>query len=221
MTAVWRIEFVAISPTAHSSRGPGRRPLTAVTRVQIPYALPTCGTDSEFGAPPSSRSRRTCENNSVQFDDVKAVLAALATEEVEYVLVGGVTVGLHGFERATNDIDLFVRTSEENIDRLRRALDAVFHDPAIAEISASDLAGEYPTIRYGPPDADFVIDLLGGLGSAFLFDDLEFEMMEIEGILVRVATALTLYRMKRGTVLPIDRVDAEVLRDAFGFGEDD
>src|ERR1700682_4408911 len=27
--------------SAHSSRGPGRRPLTAVTRVQIPYALPT------------------------------------------------------------------------------------------------------------------------------------------------------------------------------------
>jgi hypothetical protein len=26
--------------TAHSSRGPGRRPLTAVTRVRIPYALP-------------------------------------------------------------------------------------------------------------------------------------------------------------------------------------
>src|SRR3954468_11701429 len=26
---------------AHSSRGPGRRPLTAVTRVRIPYALPT------------------------------------------------------------------------------------------------------------------------------------------------------------------------------------
>jgi hypothetical protein len=29
------------SPTvAHSSRGPGRRPLTPVTRVRIPYALP-------------------------------------------------------------------------------------------------------------------------------------------------------------------------------------
>src|SRR5258707_11361088 len=26
---------------AHSSRGPGRRPLTPVTRVRIPYALPT------------------------------------------------------------------------------------------------------------------------------------------------------------------------------------
>ena len=157
----------------------------------------------------------------MQFEDVKAVLAALADEEVEYVLVGGVAVGLHGFERATNDIDLFVRTSEENIDRLRRALGAVFHDPSIAEITASDLAGEYPTIRYGPPDADFVIDLLGRLGSAISFDDLEFEMMEIEGIPVRVATALTLYRMKRGTIRPIDRVDAEVLRAAFGFEEDD
>ncbi len=136
------------------------------------------------------------------------------------MLVGGVAVGLHGFERATNGFDLFVRTSEVNVARLRRALDAVFHDPSIAEIDASDLAGEYPTIRYGPPEADFVIDLLGRLGSAISFDDLEFQMMEIEGVPVRVATALTLYRMKRETIRPIDRIDAEVLRDAFGFAED-
>ena len=31
----------AVETVAHSSRGPGRRPLTPVTRVRIPYALPT------------------------------------------------------------------------------------------------------------------------------------------------------------------------------------
>src|SRR5258707_15631626 len=35
---------------AHSSRGPGRRPLTAVTRVRIPYALPRYDINST-GAP--------------------------------------------------------------------------------------------------------------------------------------------------------------------------
>lgn len=39
---------------------------------------------------------------------------------MEYVLVGGVAVGLHGFERATNDIDLFVRPTAENVANLRR-----------------------------------------------------------------------------------------------------
>ena len=144
-----------------------------------------------------------------------AVLAALHEESVEYVLVGGVAVGLHGFERATRDIDLFVRPSHENIKRLRRALRRVFDDPAIEEITAEDLAGDYPTVRYGPPEGDYLIDLLGRLGSEITFDDLEYELLEVAGTTVRLATPRTLYRMKHDTVRPIDRIDAEVLRQAF------
>jgi len=116
------------------------------------------------------------------------VLGALASARVEYVLVGGVAIGLHGFERATNDIDLFVRTDEANIERLREALRSVFDDPSIAEISADDLAGEYPTVRYGPPEGDYFIDLLGRLGSEIKYEDLEFEITEIEGVPIRLAT---------------------------------
>lgn len=114
-----------------------------------------------------------------------AVLAALHDENVEYVLVGGVAIGLHGFERATSGIDLFVRPSGENIERLRRALRRVFDDPSIDEITAEDLAGEYPTVRYGPPEADYLIDILGRLGSAIAFDDLEYQPLEIAGTSVR------------------------------------
>src|SRR5687768_10531632 len=44
---------------AHSSRGPGRRPLTAVTRVRIPYALPSFSPirSSPCHDPPRKRSR--------------------------------------------------------------------------------------------------------------------------------------------------------------------
>jgi hypothetical protein len=164
---------------------------------------------------------QACENEPVQFDDVKAVLHALGAEKVEYVLVGGVAVGLHGFERATNDIDLFVQSTEENVSLLRRALDSVFHDPSIAEITAADLSGEFPTIRYGPPGADFVIDILSRLGDAIQYDDLEFQEIDVDGVAVRVATPRTLYRMKRNTIRPIDRIDAEVLRSSFDFGEDE
>lgn len=157
----------------------------------------------------------------MQFDDVMLVLSALAREEVEYVLVGGVAVGLHGFERATVDIDLFIRTDERNVARVRAALRTAFDDDSIDDISASDLAGEFPTVRYGPPRGDFFIDLLGRLGSEIGYDDLEFEIIEIEGVPVRLATPRTLYRMKRDTVRPIDRIDAEALRVRFGLDEVD
>lgn len=104
--------------------------------------------------------------------------------------------------------------------RVLSALARVFDDPSIAGISAQDLAGEYPTVRYGPPEGDYFIDLLGRLGTEIAYDDLEFEIIDIEGVPVRLATPRTLYRMKRDTVRPIDRIDAEALRQRFSLDED-
>ena len=155
----------------------------------------------------------------MDFDKVIAVFRALDQCEVRYVLVGGVAVNLHGLGRTTQDLDLFLETDAENVRRLKQALSAVFEDPSIEEISARDLAGKYPTVRYVPPDQAFVIDLLGRLGEAFGFGDLEATDMQVEGVRVRVATPATLYRMKKDTLRPIDRMDAEALRRKFGLEE--
>ncbi|MGH7266800.1 MAG: nucleotidyl transferase AbiEii/AbiGii toxin family protein [Candidatus Rokuibacteriota bacterium] len=153
----------------------------------------------------------------MEFERFLAVLRALERERVEYVLVGATALSLHGIIRATEDMDLFVRPAGDNVDRLRRALRSVWNDPDIDQIRLEDLAGEFPTIRYGPPDEDFVIDLLSRLGSAFGFDDLESEVVTVEGIRVCVATPATLYRMKKDTVRPIDRADAAALKERFGL----
>jgi hypothetical protein len=151
----------------------------------------------------------------MDFEKFLQLLAALAREGVEYVIVGAVALNLHGIVRATEDIDLFIRPDGENVERLKRALGSVWDDPDIAEITSQDLAGEYPTVRYGPPGEGFVIDLLSRLGSAFAYDDLEVQTVTIEGVPARVATPTTLYRMKKDTVRPIDRADVAALRDKF------
>ena len=156
----------------------------------------------------------------VDFSKVVEVLRALDTEDVRYVLVGGVAVNLHGIGRTTQDLDLFLPTDAANIERLKRALRTVFADSSIEEISAADLAGAYPTVRYVPPDESFVIDLLGRLGDAFAFEDLEAIDMEVEGVRVSVATPDTLYRMKKDTLRPVDRMDADALRRKFNLTED-
>lgn len=43
-------------------------------------------------------------------------------ENVEYVVLGGHAVIAHGYLRTTGDIDIFVRPSDDNADRLLRAL---------------------------------------------------------------------------------------------------
>lgn len=156
---------------------------------------------------------------SVPFEEFSRLMRALSEHAVEYVLVGGIAVNLHGLVRATEDIDLFVRPEPSNIGRLKRALDQVWNDPCLEEIREEDLMGEYPVVRYGPPEGEFLVDLIGRLGTEVGYDDLGWEILEVEGIPIRVATPVTLYRMKRDTVRPQDRVDAAVLAEKFGLQE--
>ena len=151
----------------------------------------------------------------MDFERFLAFLRELERNMVDYVLVGGVALNLHGIIRATEDIDLFVRPEARNVERLRNALRSVWNDPDIDQITAEDLAGDYPTIRYGPPGEDFVIDFLSRLGSAFRFEDIQAETVDVEGVQVRLATPAMLYRMKRNTVRPIDRADAAALKEKF------
>ena len=152
-------------------------------------------------------------------DVIFALLAALASEEVDYKVIGGVAVNLQGYARNTEDIDLFVRPDSDNIARLRRALHSVFDDPNIDEITAEDLCGDYPAIQYVPPGAGFHVDILARLGDAFDYDSVEVETLEIEGVRAPVATRPMLIRMKRDTVRLKDKLDVQILQELLGEEE--
>lgn len=153
----------------------------------------------------------------MEFERFLDVIRAFERAAVEYVLVGGVAVNLHGIARATEDIAFFVRPERANIERLKRALHSPWNDPEIDAIRVEDFE-EYSTLRYGPPGDDLVIDVLTRIGTAFAFDDIKSETLEIEGVRIRVATPETLVRMKRDTVRPIDKADATALERLFGIG---
>lgn len=153
---------------------------------------------------------------SVDPDILWALFRALAEENVEYALVGGLALDVHGIGRLTGDIDLFVRPTDVNVGRLQSALRRVWQDDSIEEIRAEDLSGDYPAIRYVAPDGT-AIDVLARLGEAFRFDDLETVVESYGTVRVRVATPATLYRMKRDTVRLRDKVDAEMLKNKFGL----
>ena len=152
-------------------------------------------------------------------DKLLSLIEAMNREGVEYVVFGAIAMAVHGLPRATEDADFFIRPDRENIERLRRAIRSVWDDPEVEAITYEDLAGEYPAIRYGPPDEDFTIDFLTRLGEAFRFETLECEEGAIDGIRVRVVTPTTLYEMKKDTVRFKDRIDAQALREKFNLGE--
>ncbi len=146
---------------------------------------------------------------------------ALEKEEVAYVLVGGLALFAQGLPRVTYDIDLFIQATVPNVERLKAALRSVYDDPSIEEIQAVDLCGEQGgVVRYGPPEGDYVIDILGRLGEMWAYEDLEAQWIEVQGVRLRVATPRTLFRMKRGTVRPQDRADAAALALKFQLEDD-
>lgn len=59
--------------------------------------------------------------------------------------------------------------------------------------------------------------LIGGVAVNLI----EAMTREVQGVPVRLATPAALYRLTRDTVRPIDAQDAEHLRHAFAFEEDD
>ncbi len=61
--------------------------------------------------------------------ELEALVDALDREGVEYALCGGLAVGLHGYPRATMDIDLLVRP-DQLADALQVARDIGFDVPA-------------------------------------------------------------------------------------------
>jgi hypothetical protein len=148
------------------------------------------------------------------------VLAALEAAKVDYVVIGGVAVNFHGIVRATEDLDVFVAPDPDNVARLRAALHAVYTDPSIDEIRAEDLCGDYPAVRYVPPDDGPPMDILTRLGERFRFADLASERYDVDGQPVCVATPATLYAMKNSTVRPVDHSDAERLAEAFDLDKE-
>jgi hypothetical protein len=140
-----------------------------------------------------------------------AVLKAFYEHEVEYILVGGLAVIFHGVSRVTKDLDFFVKRNPQNIEKLKRALQTVFDDESITEITDDELV-EYPLIRYGTPQ-NYYIDIIDRIGEAFHYDDLEYEIIESQGIPVRVATLETLIKMKNSTIRIKDRADALLLME--------
>jgi hypothetical protein len=160
-------------------------------------------------------------SSEVDRDEILRVLRAFQTEGLEYVLIGATAMGFHGVVRATEDVDLLLKATVLNVERLRAALKASYDDdPHIDEISSADLLGDYPAIRYYPPTGDLYFDVLTRLGAAFTFETVEAETKEIEGTVVSVATPAALYRMKKGTVRSKDHQDAAALRERFNLKDE-
>jgi hypothetical protein len=157
--------------------------------------------------------------------DIQGLLEQLAAAAVDYIVIGGVAVGFHGYVRATKDLDVVPGPSRENLARLATLLRSLN-----AELDgAGDFdAGELPdpldpeTLAQG---GNWVLqtrlgrfDLMQWQGDRELWEMLSPAAVEVDldGVLVKVAGYEDLIALKEQAGRPGDLEDLERLRQARG-----
>lgn len=84
--------------------------------------------------------------------DIESLLRSLNDHSVEYVLIGATAFPVHGYARATLDVDIFIRATPENAQRTRRALTAFGYD--LTEVTDDELLTKKVLIRQYLVEAD-------------------------------------------------------------------
>jgi hypothetical protein len=149
--------------------------------------------------------------------DAERIFAVLAEHRVDYVVVGGVAVQVHGHVRMTNDLDLIPAPTRANLDRLAaalRELKARVLNPGSEnlEIDASML----PRAMLWQLSTELGdIDLLHDAPGAASFDELRSRSLVISlgANEIPIAGRDDLIRMKRAAGRPVDLEDIAALTE--------
>ena len=140
--------------------------------------------------------------------DYRDMLCMLNDEAVEYLVVGAHALAAHGYPRATADMDVWVRCSEENAQRVWRALcrfGAPMQDLTIADLVTPDVVFQ---IGIKPRRIDILTSIAG-----VIFEEAwpRRKSIVVDSIPIAVIGRDDLLKNKQNTGRTKDRADAEWL----------
>ncbi len=137
--------------------------------------------------------------------DFRDILSAFLDEGVEFLLVGAYALAVHGHPRATGDLDLWVRPSPENAQRVWRALER-FGAP-LSQLTLEDL--QRPDLIFQIGVAPRRIDVLTSI-EGVTFEEAWPARLEVEinGLRIPVIGREHLIQNKKASGRPQDLADA-------------
>jgi len=143
-------------------------------------------------------------------EDFREFIQSLNDNKVEYMLVGGYAVILHGYRRVTGDMDIWVNRTKENYSRLVKAFAqfglSVF-DMSEEKFLDADSADVFSFGR--PPVSIDILTRLKGVG----FDNAFSRAMQFDenGLIVRFIHLNNLIEAKKASGRYKDMDDIEKL----------
>lgn len=142
--------------------------------------------------------------------DFLEFIALLEKERVEYLIVGGYAVAVHGFPRYTGDIDFFVAVDPDNAEKLLRVFDGFgFGNLGLCK---SDFLQEDFVVEIGREPRK--IQILTGIDGVNFNECLANRLyVEIGGMSLPFIGKQDLIRNKRAAGRPKDRIDVEAISE--------
>lgn len=151
--------------------------------------------------------------------DLRALLAVLHERGIDFVVIGGIAVGAHGFVRGTEDLDLVPDPDPENLKRLTIALGELEASlPTVGNRPFGTEADAGVVRRGGNVTANTkfgAIDVVQRAQGVPSYSQLAEDAIETDlmGIPVRVCSLARLREMKRAHSRTQDKLDLENLPD--------
>lgn len=148
-------------------------------------------------------------SRAATLDDLKRLIGELNAQGAPYLLIGGYALAVHGYARATIDIDLLVPANVEAGRRVREAL-LILPDQAARDIDPVWFT-EGENIRVGD---EITVDLLlNANGQTYEGLLAHAQTVELDGLVIRTLTLEGLALTKR-TLRGKDLADLAVIERA-------
>ena len=139
--------------------------------------------------------------------DTENLLKSLNGHKVEFVIIGATAFPVHGYARATLDLDIFIRPDPQNVSRLMNALRDFGYD--LADVTPEDLLTKKVLIRQYLVETD-IHPFVSGLSFDQVWNN------KVSGTYgkekVYYASLEDLIMMKQAAGRPKDLEDLRVLR---------
>ncbi len=144
--------------------------------------------------------------------DFAEFIKCLNQANVEYIIIGGYATIIHGYNRTTGDLDIWVNQTEFNYDKLLRAFN-LFQMPIFDMIKDNFL--DNPNIdvfSFGrPPVCIDIITRVKGLNFEETYSNVE--QIKVGNMKINVISLDDLIKAKSAANRPKDQDDIDHLRD--------
>ncbi len=140
------------------------------------------------------------------------LLVALADAKVDFVLVGGLAVTLQGYVRFTEDVDILMESSLENVQRFLDVMGG-YGEGFARELSVADFIEEEGAVRIVEEVEQCQIDVFTVMsGRNFTEVAVDADRFSLQGHEILYASKNSLIAWKEKSVREKDRLDALALR---------